>query len=179
MAPPPAVEREREVFAGTVLREGLVGGLVAGAILALAEMALAAATGDSPATPWAMAASILLGATARSAPFGPAIFAIGFAVHAILSALFGLLWGAVARSVSRDVRDAFGPHGIAAAIYGALLWLVNFQVIARFVYPWFLEANGFAQLLLHTFFFGLPLGLFLAARLRPIEGPAVRRRRPA
>ena len=30
--------REREAFAGTVLREGLLGGLVAGAVFALAQM---------------------------------------------------------------------------------------------------------------------------------------------
>lgn len=161
--------REREAFAGTVLREGLVGGLIAGAIFAFAQMLVAAGMGTSMAAPWALFASILLGQNAVNGPFTLGIFIVGFIVHFVLSALFGLLWGAIAKSVAPNVRDSFGAHGVAAAIYGLLLWLVNFQVIARVVYPWFLQTNALAQLLLHALAFGMPLGLYLAARLRPLD----------
>lgn len=169
------IER-REAFAGTVLREGLLGGLVAGAILALAQMGLAAAMGASVLVPWAFFASVLLGREAFAAELNLSIFVVGFVAHFILSALFGLLWGAIAQSVSRGIRDAWGPHALAATIYGLLLWLVNFQVIARLVYPWFLETGTLTQLVLHGLAFGLPLGLYLCARLRPIEGMVTRRR---
>lgn len=169
-------EHDREAFAGTVLREGLIGGLVAGAVFAVAEMLLAAAMGVSMLMPWAFSASILLGQEALTAPFTLATFIIGFVVHFVLSALFGLIWGATAKSVSRGIRDSYGPHALAAMIYGLVVWLVNFQVIARIVYPWFLGTNALVQLLLHALAFGLPLGLYLCARLRPIEGRAARRR---
>jgi hypothetical protein len=173
------IEREREAFAGVVLREGLVGGLVAGALLALASMLVSAAFGDSMARPWALFASILLGQGAITAPFTLGTFIVGFVVHFVLSALFGLIWGAIAKSVSRGIRDEWGAHGIAATIYGLLLWLVNFQVIARVVYPWFLGTNQLAQILLHALAFGLPLGLYLTARLRPLERPTAGRRAAA
>lgn len=169
-------ERAREALAGTMLREGILGGLLAGAIFAVAQMLLAAAMGVSPWTPWAFFASILLGRAALEAAFTPSIFVVGFVTHAILSALFGLLWGAIAKSVAPGIRDNWGPHAAAATIYGLLLWLVNFQVIGRIVYPWVLESGSLAQVLLHAFAFGLPLGLWLCARLRPIE-LAPRRRR--
>jgi len=170
------IDREREAFAGVVLREGLVGGLVAGAILAIASMIVAGALGLPISTPWSYFASILLGSDVLGAPFGFGTFVVGFVVHFVLSALFGLIWGAVAKSVSRGIRDDFGAHAVAAMIYGLLLWLVNFQVIARVVYPWFVEMNQLAPILLHVVTFGLPLGLYLAARLRPIERPAATRR---
>ncbi len=170
------VEREREAFAGTVLREGLMGGLVAGAIFALAQMLLATASGASVWTPWAWFASILLGRGILDAPFGLSTFVVGFVVHFVLSALFGLIWGATAKSVSRGIRDSWGAHAIAAMIYGLVVWLVNFQVIARVVYPWFLDTGPFAQMLLHVLAFGLPLGLYLTARLRPIEHRPIERR---
>ncbi|WP_373047687.1 hypothetical protein [Vulgatibacter sp.] len=170
------IEREREAFAGTVLREGLIGGLLAGAVFALAEMLVSAAMGGSIFGPWAMFASILLGSSALSAEFTLGIFIVGFVVHFVLSALFGLIWGATAKSVSRGIRDSWGAHAVAAMIYGLVIWLVNFQVIARVVYPWFLQTNALAQILLHALAFGLPLGLYLTARLRPIEGAAGVRR---
>ena len=170
------IQREREAFAGTVLREGLLGGLVAGAVFAIAQMLLAVAMGASYTTPWAFFASILLGQGAITGPFTLATFIVGFVVHFVLSALFGLIWGATAKSVSRGIRDEYGAHAVAAMVYGLVIWLVNFQVIARFVYPWFLETNTLLQLLLHAVAFGLPLGLYLCARLRPLEGRAARRR---
>jgi hypothetical protein len=170
------VDREREAFAGTVLREGLAGGLVAGAVFALAQMLFAAAQGEPLSTPWAFFASILLGPQALAAPFSLATFTVGFVVHFVLSALFGLLWGATAKSVSRGIRDDWGAHAVASMIYGLLLWLVNFQVIARVVYPWFLGTSQLAQLALHALAFGLPLGLYLTARLRPLEGRRIERR---
>lgn len=163
------IDRTREAYAGVVLREGLVGGLVAGAILALASMLVSAALGASMSTPWALFASILLGQQAVNTPFTAGTFVVGFVVHFVLSALFGLLWGAVAKSVSRGIRDDWGAHAVAAMIYALLLWLVNFQVIARVVYPWFLATHQLAWLLLHALTFGLPLGLYLTARLRPME----------
>ena len=171
--------REREAFAGTVLREGLLGGLVAGAVFALAQMLLALATGASALLPWALFASILLGQGALAAPLNLSIFIVGFAVHFVLSSLFGLLWGAIAKSVAPSVRDHFGPHAIAAMIYGLILWLVNFQIIARVVYPWFLDARPLAQLFLHVLAYGLPLGLYLCARLRPLDRLPARRRATA
>lgn len=165
----PSVAREREAFAGAVLREGLVAGLVAGTVFAVFQMILALATGQPIWTPWAYAASVLLGQSALALPFSLSFFIVGFLIHYALSALFGLVWGAIAKSVAPSVRDSYGGHSAAAMMYGLLLWLVNFQVLARIFWPWFLEVSLPGQILLHIVTFGLPLGLYLATRLRPID----------
>lgn len=167
--PRPTVAREREAFAGAVLREGIVAGLVAGSVFAIFQMLLAAAVGQPLWMPWAYAASILLGQSALALPFSLSFFIVGFLVHYALSALFGLIWGAIAKSVSPPVRDSYGGHAAASMMYGLLLWLVNFQVLARIFWPWFLDVSLPGQILLHVVTWGLPLGLYLATRLRPID----------
>jgi hypothetical protein len=57
------------------------------------------------------------------------------------------------------------------------VWFVNFQIIARVLYPWFLGAPQFLQAVMHGLFFGLPLALIYAASERrgDAHAPAARR----
>lgn len=150
------------------VRHGLIAGLFAGVVFAVFEMIAAAAMGASVLAPFQMFASVLLGVRAMEGSLTLGVFLVGLIVHFVLAGAFGALWGTIVRAVSPEVRQSFGAHSALAAGYGLALWLVNFQIIARILYPWFLAANQLVQIVLHMVCYGLPLGLFLVARLRPM-----------
>ena len=54
-------------------------------------------------------------------------------------------------------------------LFGVLLWFVNFQIIARMVYPWVLQAPQFLQMAMHAAFFGFPLALMYARAERQVH----------
>ena len=89
-----------------------------------------------------------------------------------LSAAFGLIYCLITARTSETTKRSWGTQAGIGALYGMALWLVNFQIVARIAYPWFLDAPQTAQAMLHALFFGLPLGLAYAGagrRLRPIR----------
>lgn len=161
---------------GPIIATGIVYGLVAGAIFALAEMIVTAAMGMGWLAPWKAFASIILGQSAMMGGLDLGTFVVGFIVHFAISALLGAIWGVIASVVPRSVRLSHGAHGAAAAIFGLAVYAFNFQVIARSFYPWFLELNQVAQLFLHAFAFGLPLGLMMVSALKPLHRATAGRR---
>jgi hypothetical protein len=62
------------------------------------------------------------------------------------------------------LRDNRGALIGAATVFGLVLWLVNFYVIAPVLFPWFLMSPPPVQFLAHTIFFGTALGLLIASR---------------
>lgn len=50
----------------------------------------------------------------------------------------------------------------AGAVFGLLLWVVNFYLISPLAFPWFAMASPLVQFLAHTFFFGAVLGALFA-----------------
>jgi hypothetical protein len=152
-------------------KEGIGFGLIAGVIFALAEMVVAAIMGNSALMPFRMFASILLGAAAmETTPIGTA-FIIGSLVHLALSAAYGLIYGLINARFSTETQTNWGRQAGLGLLFGAILWLVNFQIIARILYPWFLTTPQFLQLLLHALFFGLPLSLMYAGAERHVREP--------
>jgi len=150
--------------------EGAIGGVIAGVIFAVAEMITMRALGGSVGTPWILFATVLLGPAALEAGLTVGVWFAGFFVHFLLSAVFGSIWGLIAGLlVPRSIRDSWGAHTGAAAIFGLFLYIVNFRVLATLVFPWFLAAGALGQILIHVFALGLPLGLWLTARARPID----------
>jgi hypothetical protein len=154
-------------------KEGIALGIVAGVILGLVWVGAAAATGH-PGTPLRLFASVVLGRMAmETLPIGYAAV-VGIVVHLILSALFGLLFVFIDVRLRDDVQRLWTGQAVVGAGFGALLWFINLQVIARVLYPWFLEGveAQFLQFMMHALFFGLPLGLLYARterRLHPLE----------
>lgn len=153
------------------IKLGVLSGLMAGAIFAIAEMIAAAAVGASLITPWRMFASVVLGSAAIEATSPGVAFIVGFIVHFLVASIFGLIYGAIHRGVARDTRRSYGAQAAIGAIYGLALYLVNIQVIARLAYPWFHETGQWTQALLHAFTYGLPLGLLMATAERRVERP--------
>jgi hypothetical protein len=148
------------------VKEGIGFGIVAGVIFALMETVAAAGMGDPPLMPFRMFASIVLGEAALETIGTGTAFLVGSIVHLVLSGVFGLVYGVLNSRLSVEARTAWTSQAGIGLAFGAVLWLVNFQVIARIAFPWFLMAPQFAQLMLHALFFGLPLGLMYAAAER-------------
>jgi len=151
------------------LLDGAVGGLIAGWIAFIAAMITAFAAGLPTVLPWRLAASVVLGRPALRMDWGLGLGLLGLLVHFALCIAFGMLWVTLARELWPSLRDNLGTHTALAAFYGLLIWLLDIQFIARGLFPWFLGFGSFAQLLLHALAYGLPLGLYVATRVREVD----------
>ena len=165
-------DKEKQASRQTILGHAVVGGLIGGVVLVLAAMVATTAAAMGPGAPWQMFASVVLGVAAlQELTFG--VFLVGFLVHFVLAAIFGLIWGLVTSGVPTGIRDNMGTHAAAAGIYGLVIYLVTFQFIARGFYPWFLEMNQVLWAVMHVLFYGIPLGLYVAARLGYLESEPI------
>lgn len=163
----PATRETARGDTGRGLAQGMGYGLIAGLVFGTVEIIGSAAMGNPALMPVRTFASVLLGREAFSEVvwIGWAV-AVGLGVHFALSALFGLIYGAIESRMSREGRTSWGRQSAVGLLFGAAIWLVNFQIIARLFYPWFLEAPQFLQLALHAVTFGLPLALMFASAER-------------
>lgn len=150
--------------------EGITAGLIAGVIFAIMEMVAAAMMGDPALMPVRMFASVVLGKGAMEGPLGTALV-VGTIAHLVLSAAFGIPYGLFSGRMSDPTRTSFGRQAGLGILFGLAVWFVNFQIIARVLYPWFLEAPQFLQAMMHALFFGLPLALIYAASERRVHAP--------
>lgn len=148
------------------LRQGAIGGIIAGLVFAAFEMIASAAMMGIGAVfmPLRMIGAIALGPEAVEPTFAIWVAgAAGVVVHIVLAALYGMIFTVIVgglRSAMWDVLLGF--------LFGLALWLINFYVIAPMAFPWFLEANPVVQFIAHTVFFGAALGLYIW-RARPAE----------
>ena len=160
-------------------------GVVAGLIFAIAEVVAAAATGNPAVDPLRMASSVVLGDEAVSGASLAAVVVIGVFVHLVLSGVFGFIYaGLVEGSLMPRSRGSMAAHAALGSLFGLAVWAIDFQVFARLIYPWFLDTSQLLQAMLHTFLFGLPLGLLFASverrqmqALRAIQRRAAEERR--
>ena len=143
--------------------EGIAAGIVAGVIFAMMEVVGAAVMGNPAAMPLRMFASVVLGRGAMQGPLGQ-VLVVGTIAHLVLSAVFGLVYGILGGRVSEPTRTSFGRQ--AGIAIGVAVWLVNFQIIVRVLYPWFLGSPQFLQAMMHGLFFGVPLALLFTASER-------------
>ncbi|QSQ21516.1 hypothetical protein JY651_41090 [Pyxidicoccus parkwayensis] len=147
---------------------GLLFGVAAGVVLALAEIVLAVSTGDSALRPVRMSAGVVLGPRVFTplVSTGTALLA-GIGVHVVLSAISGLLYSLLDAMLPPDGRGRWEFQSAVGMLFGMFIWLVSFQFFARGYYPWFLDVPQFPQIVLHAVFLGLPLAmLFTAAERR-------------
>lgn len=148
------------------LRQGAIGGVLAGVVFAMFEMIVSAVMmgGDAFFMPLRMIGAILLGPGALDPTYS--LWGAGLAgiiVHVVLA----MIYGGIFALVFGGLRSANIDIGVGAA-YGFALWLINFYLIAPMAFPWFTEANPVVQVIAHTFFFGAVLGWYVWwARSRP------------
>ncbi|PPK98155.1 hypothetical protein CLV92_102308 [Kineococcus xinjiangensis] len=130
---------------GATLARGAVGGLAAGAVFAAVTMWFMVSMGQPATMPLMMIAAIVQGQEALAA--GTAGPALGVLVHMALSLAFGLVFAAATARIRSNATIA-----VLGAVYGVLLYVVNFLVLAPLVFPWFGQANQPFEFVVHIVF---------------------------
>jgi uncharacterized membrane protein YagU involved in acid resistance len=152
------------------LLRGSIGGLIAGAAFIGATMWFASSLGDPADAPLMMISTLVQGEEAMEA--GTASPALGLLVHAVLSAAFGVVFALIAPRLATN-----GTVALAGTIYGALLYVVNFLVIAPLAFPIFEAANQPFELVVHVLFGTLLSLAFFGSDVRRGEGVVATNRR--
>ena len=158
----------RQRLGGDLVR-GAVAGLVAGILFAVATMWFVTSIGMPARTPLLMISTIVLGDDAMAN--GDADSAIGLIVHLVLSAGFGIVFALIARRLPTNASLA-----LAGLAYGGLLYLVNFQILARTAFETFRMANQPFEVVVHLVFGALLALAFLGTGIRrdePLSGRSV------
>ena len=150
---------------GRWAKRGMVGGIVAGITFAMFEMVMVALMNGADAffMPLRMIGAMVLGSEALAPGYSLATAALaGAVVHMVMSGIFGMTFGLIASLVPALARSR-GALVVAASLFGLILWLVDFYVIAPAAgWDWFPNGtNETVQFLAHTVFFGTVLGLYL------------------
>lgn len=163
-----AIRRVSHGDISALLAQGAVGGVIAGAVMGMVEMVWAAAAGMGFWLPARMIASVPLGTMPPEIPLSTAI-PVFLVTHMVLSMMFGLAFAALLALVPA-LRASAVATVVAASLFGLMLWLLNFYVIAPALdRPWFTDAEPIQQFVAHTFAFGAVLGLYLVAVSRRDE----------
>jgi uncharacterized membrane protein YagU involved in acid resistance len=135
----------REIDWSVWLVRGALGGIAAGGAFLTLTMWFATSVGDPAKAPLLMISTIVKGDDAMMN--GSASLSVGLAVHVGLSAVFGLVFAALAKRVKTN-----GALAIAGALYGAALYLLNFKVLTPLAFPVFKMANQPFELVVHLVF---------------------------
>lgn len=117
---------------GARVSRGAVAGVGAGLLFLLANMGWATKS-DMPGVAPMVDIATIFNVTDKPDPT-PANIVIGFVTHLNLSMLFGIGF-ALLVPLLRDVRAV----ALAGVGYGVVLYVVNFQILGRTVFPWFQE----------------------------------------
>ena len=126
---------------------GVCAGLIAGAVYLLAQTLLAGSMSGDTWLPLRRICAILLGDDVLSGDdFGMELAGIGLLVHFAVSIVYG-------RFVDLAVRDApLGKATIIGGIVGLATYIVVFELIAQFVFPWFRNSPDGITALDHVLF---------------------------
>lgn len=145
------------------VKHGVIGGIIGGITFALAEMIGGKIVSGSPLVmPLKVIASIPIGDMPPKIATSTAI-PVGLITHMVMSMIFGVIFALIVAYVPM-LRVSPIVTVAAASVYGLLLWLINFYVLAPAISrPWFTTAPKGQQFVYHTFFFGTVYGLYLLA----------------
>jgi hypothetical protein len=141
---------------GSALARGAIAGLVAGWAFLLANMWFAYSQGLPAAAPLAVIATVFSAAPAPT--LAASSMLVGAVTHIGLSLGFGMGFGLLLLIIP-SLRKP-GPLVLAGIGYGLALWILNFQILGRTVFPFFTNPMGPDQLfegLIHPLIFGLGL----------------------
>lgn len=141
---------------GAVITRGAVAGLTGGILFALANMWFAVAHGKPLVAPFLAISTIFHGSAMPVA--SPADVIAGLVLHLGLSLLFGIVFGlgVVLLRLPRWPLLLL----VAGLVFGLALYVLNFQVIGRIAFPWFVNPKGpnqIFELWIHPVAYGLLL----------------------
>ncbi|MAS35801.1 MAG: hypothetical protein CL610_17460 [Anaerolineaceae bacterium] len=147
-----------------LILHGVIGGLIAGAVFAAAQIVVTVLLGGNWLTPIRLFASIGLGTVALDAVYPLVnVLVVGLLIHAILSAGYGVAFFVILAAI-RQIGNTRGMLLFYGSLYGLLLWVTNFYWTAPLYFPQFLELHQvWHGVVAHTFFFGTVLGAYTAA----------------
>ena len=153
-----------------LLTRGVAAGLTGGQVFIVANMYWAFSQGAPPVAPFLAISTIFR--FSDKPMMGPEEVIIGLVTHITLSILFGVVFAFIAPLL----RTAGALIG-GGLLYGLLLYLVNFQVFGRLLFPWFTNPEGPNQVveaILHPLAFGLFLVPFFLAVAWPHRTEEIR-----
>jgi hypothetical protein len=140
-----------------LLTRGVAAGLTGGLAFILVNMFAAQSAGKPPIAPFlAISTLFRFSDMPIMQPMAvPVEVTLGIIVHLFLSVLFGIGFALIAPLLRTSALLVAG--GLA---YGLALYVVNFQVIGRLFFPWFVDPRGpnqILELIVHPLAFGLAL----------------------
>lgn len=150
--------------------EGATYGLLAGVVFLAIQIVIAVRSGGTPLLPMRWFASVLIGTHAFAAS-PAAVFLIGMAVHLGLSAGWGIVFCALAAREPAAVRESGIAQLVLGALFGLVVWVIDFVVIARLFYVWLLGLPLGTELVIHVLFFGAPLGFLYGVSEQALGAP--------
>lgn len=156
-----AQARNSEAVAMRLLR-GVVGGVGAGLLFIWVTMWFASENGEPAETPLRMISTIAKGDGAMMD--GTASVGVGWMVHLVLSAAFGLVF-----ALFTPMMKTNGTVLLAGTMYGGLLYVVNFLILAPIAFETFEMPNQAFELVVHVAFGTLMAGTFLSSGPRRSE----------
>ncbi len=159
------LQRQASADVGPWVKQGAVGGVIAGIVFAMFEMIMAAVLNGADAffMPLRMIGAIVLGMKALDPAYSLVTAGmVGLMVHMMLSIMFGIIFAALVAYIP-GLANSSPILVVAASVYGFALWIVNFYIIAHVAgWLWFPDkTNVPVQFVAHTIMFGTVLGLFL------------------
>jgi hypothetical protein len=140
-------------------------GLGCGFIFGVAATIGAVLVGYGPLLPLQLGASVILGGDALLNT-STSVVALGLLVHFAVSLYYGMMFGLMHERFIHVHWMKNGYRMVLGVLFGLLVWAINLQVIARILYPWFLDFTQPILAAIHALFFGLPLAMMYVARER-------------
>lgn len=159
-----------------LLLHGIVGGIIAGLVFAVADMIMAVVVMGAPFyAPLQMIGAIVLGPQTMEPTYPLAQAAVvAIVLHMVLSALYGVIF-VYLLALGRQLGASTPALLVYGSLFGLALWVANFLIIAPIAFPWFAMVNQFwLGFVAHTFFFGTVIGAYVAAT-RPAGATATPR----
>jgi uncharacterized membrane protein YagU involved in acid resistance len=148
---------------GERITRGAVAGIVAGLVFLIATMGYVTTKGLPAVAPMIDISTIFHGQDQPVANSDNVV--VGLVTHLTLSIAFGLVFSLLALVLPRRALVVLG----AGVLYGLLLYVVNFQIFGRTLFPWFTNPSGPDQgfeVFIHAVF-GLILAPFMIGRAQP------------
>lgn len=157
---------------GSILKAGLLAGLIAGAVELVVLAGLLLGQAIPIWVPVRMTAAIVLGKGVLPPPetFDGAASAVALTLHFGLSAVYGIVIALLIRSLDRMPALAVG------VAFGIAVWLVNYFVLAPSLFPWLIAQRGALSTPFQHAIFGVAaVGAYLAIAARERRSGADRR----
>jgi hypothetical protein len=154
---------KHEIRIGSILRRGIGYGVLAGIIFAMGEMFINLFRGDDFFGPLRLIGSMVLGTQALMPTYSLLVAGfVGLMVHMMMSAIFGVVFFALL-AVFKQRGASSQSLLVYGSVYGLLLWVVNFLIVAPVLFPQFeMVSQLWHGFFAHTFLFGSVIGLFAA-----------------